>query len=119
MAQRYRVLPNSCWEWFGGVNSAGYGPHKRFYERFAGPVPPGLELDHLCRNKLCVNPEHLEPVTHLENIRRGEKANRTHCVRGHSLDLLNTYIKPNGSRNCRTCRRNALRALRQRRSNGY
>lgn len=79
-----------CWQWLHGTNSIGYGQlhvrhskprrmayaHRVYYERHVGPVPDGLELDHLCRNPGCVNPEHLEPVTHAENIRRGYQAKR-------------------------------------------
>jgi hypothetical protein len=70
-----------CWQWLLNMSSRGYGriwadgrrhtAHRYVYEHFHGPIPEGLELDHLCRNKLCVNPDHLEPVTHIENVRRG------------------------------------------------
>ena len=72
--------PDSCWPWRGQVNRGGYGvarykrrtttAHRAIYRILVGPIPDGLELDHLCRNRLCVNPAHLEPVTHLENVRR-------------------------------------------------
>lgn len=81
-----------CWIWSGSrVN--GYGKicrggkkhrlHRLVYELFAGPIPDGLELDHLCRRRACCNPAHLEPVTRLENVRRGEKPARTICPKGH------------------------------------
>ena len=79
--------------------------HRCSYEHFIGPIPDGLELDHLCRVRACVNPLHLEPVTRAENLRRGMSpaaiAVRTNmCKRGHSLD--DAYLK-NGGRACRTC----------------
>lgn len=92
--------------------------HRFNYERFRGPIPPGLVLDHLCRNPACVNPEHLEPVTDRENLRRGMgpsmvtfRTNR--CKRGHDLTPENTYRRPDtGTRQCRACI--ALRQQRKR-----
>ena len=71
-------------------------------------IPDGKELDHLCRNRKCVNPKHLESVTHRENILRGEtimaeNARKTHCWRGHPLSGKNLKLKPNGHRQCRAC----------------
>lgn len=109
-----------CWLWTGSLGS-GYGrifvdgktepAHRITYEHFVGPVPDGLELDHLCRNTRCVNPSHLEPVTHAENIRRGDlalgiRSAATHCVNGHEFTPENTAPrKRNGSvhRRCRKC----------------
>src|SRR5678815_2102759 len=83
--------PGSCWPWSGFISSLGYGQYRRLYknymahrliyEHLVGPIPQGLELDHTCKNRRCVNPSHLEPVTHLENIRRGRsyRRERTHC----------------------------------------
>lgn len=76
---KYIVDPGGCWIWQGGITDGGYGTffdghtrraHRWAYQRFVGSVPVGLELDHLCRQKLCVNPSHLEPVTRMENMRR-------------------------------------------------
>jgi hypothetical protein len=121
--------PNSgCHLWLGSMNEFGYGKigrggkyggatkaHLVCYEIANGPVPKGMELDHLCRNPACVNPDHLEPVTRRENILRGSgpkitkarHAARTHCRNGHELTPENTMIRklPNGwiGRRCRIC----------------
>lgn len=101
-----------CWEWTAAQNGNGYGvvtvrsivvlAHRASYLIANGSIPDGLELDHLCRNKSCVNPEHLEAVTHEENMRRapGWNHRRRICSRGH--DDWVTY--PSGRR-CRTCDR--------------
>lgn len=115
--------PDGCWLWTASLDTKGYG---KFYDgerivtayRWAwtnarGPVPEGLELDHLCRVRRCVNPDHLEPVTHAENRRRARK---THCLRGHALDEANTYIRPNGYGACRECLRRHARATRARKA---
>lgn len=120
---------DGCWLWTGGKNPNGYGrvfdkgagalrqAHRLVYERLVGPIPEGLQLDHLCRVRNCVNPEHLEPVTARENTIRGDtgpgrNARKTHCMRGHEFTPENTRIRPNGSRMCRTCR--ALRRRHER-----
>lgn len=105
-----------CWVYSGGKmgNASGrlvrpYGSfdnqcaHRVAYELLVGLIPDGLELDHLCRNPACVNPAHLEPVTHAENMRRGERAMKTHCPQGHAYDEANTYRIRSGGRQCRTC----------------
>jgi hypothetical protein len=112
-----------CWTYTGYVKPDGYGrawhagrmvyPHRAVYEVLVGPIPAGLQLDHLCRNRACYNPAHLEPVTQTENARRGIRGeqlrSQTHCVAGHLYDEDNTYVTPDGRRNCRTCRRAADR----------
>jgi len=106
---------NGCWNWTGTVSRNGYGlahrgrtsmtAHRFVYQCHNGPIPAGLELDHLCRNKLCVNPGHLEPVTHAENMRRhapfDQRVLSANCKYGHPLDGIRT--RPGGGRYCKTC----------------
>lgn len=110
----------NCWIWAGKVSPKGYGiyqilidkqwvshpAHKLLYENLIGPVPKGKVLDHLCRVRQCINPEHLEIVTNAENIRRGisHQARKTHCPKGHIYKGVNLYIDPRGYRQCKTCR---------------
>lgn len=119
------LVDDGCWEWAGAHTSEGYAsgsiggkwvsPHRASYEALVGPIPEGLELDHLCRNRGCVRPNHLEPVTHAENIRRGQRGrlswHKTHCKRGHELAGENLYIRPNGNRTCKTCNLAAKRRM--------
>lgn len=113
--------PNTgCWLWAAGHDKNGYGKyngepaHRYGYLRAVGPVAPGLELDHLCRQTACVNPNHLEPVTRAENMRRRYEA-LTHCVNGHKFDSTNTYRKPSdGLRQCRQCSRDSGQRYRDR-----
>ena len=120
--QKVEVKPNGCWEWTGALQGKGYGhfsvgrkkvaAHRWYYEQVRGEVPTGFELDHKCRNLKCVNPDHLEVVTHLENVQRGVSGEvnaqrqraKTHCPKGHPYDEDNTYINPSGQRSCRACR---------------
>ncbi len=122
-AAKLEPHPSGCWLWTAGRNSHGYAQfyvpgrgmrpaHIVAYEHWRGPVPPGLELDHDCRTRHCVNPWCCDPVTHAENVRRGEAGinNRvkTHCPRGHLYD----YTYPDGRRSCLTCFRDQKRAKR-------
>jgi hypothetical protein len=92
--------------------------HRVAYELLVGPIPEGLELDHLCRNTRCVNPEHLEPVTGRENLMRAvsswaaKNAAKTHCPQGHPYDEENTKVKRDGGRACRACGREFMRRKR-------
>jgi len=110
----------TCWFWRGGTNGKGYGlirtngrrrvVHRVAWESLRGPIPTGLELDHLCRVRLCVNPEHLEVVTGTTNILRGISptainARKTQCIHGHNFNAENTYIDPRGKRACKECQR--------------
>ena len=112
------VLDGECWVWTGPPTPLGYRQislqrrlvytHRAVYELLVGPIPEGLTLDHLCRNPPCVNPAHLEPVTNAENIRRGISppginSRRLVCKSGHPFDDANTYIRPDGYRECRKC----------------
>jgi hypothetical protein len=119
----YRPDLGPCWIWTASIGTGGYGQigtfrpsgytmigaHVAAYEIATGySVPEGKELDHLCRVRACVRFSHLEPVTARINLLRGfnwasEKANQTHCIRGHLFDELNTKFRRNGSRRCRLC----------------
>jgi hypothetical protein len=106
----------SCWNWTAGRNKQGYGAfdrglaHRWSYEHFVGPVPAGLVLDHLCRNRACVNPSHLEAVTSRVNILRGEgppaqNGRRDYCKYGHKLagDNVKLYVRPDTGKPTRVC----------------
>lgn len=116
-----KVTPDSnsgCWLWIGKLDRYGYAKtsvktravtgHRMAYLAVA-PIPDGLTLDHLCRVRNCVNPAHLEPVTNVENVMRGESvwavnARKTECHKGHPLDEANTYVTTDGFRQCRKCK---------------
>lgn len=129
------VMPepmSGCWLWDGAYNNKGYGrlsvgsiadgsagfamAHRISFELHFGPIPESLELDHLCRNPSCVNPQHLEPVTHAENMKRGLLGNKetnvgarlnrekTHCTRGHPYEGENLY-QYGSHRHCKECGR--------------
>lgn len=123
----YAMTEESCWTWMGPLDVGGYGnfgargrAHRIAYEKKYGKIPKKLELDHLCRVRNCVNPDHLEPVTRKENLGRSPimvwgRANDTHCVRGHEFTPENTYwfTKDGGKyRNCRACGRENARRYR-------
>ena len=110
--------PDECWIWQGGKSHNGYGQmtsegttvraHRVTWEIENGPIPVGLEIHHLCQNPACVNPNHLEVVTHEKNMHEFIPPNKlkTHCPKGHPYDEENTYIVPTtGWRQCKTCRR--------------
>jgi hypothetical protein len=116
--EKYTQVTGYCWLWTGTL-SRGYGhvklhgepkttAHRAVYQYLVGPIPDGLVLDHLCRVRNCVNPDHLEPITVAENVRRGFgptalAARKTHCKRGHEFTPENTYMQSKG-RECRTCK---------------
>lgn len=132
--EHYRYLPNhhrrlspveyvvdetrGCWLWQRALSHDGYAvcgtripgrsayAHVRTYEDLVGPVPEGLQLDHVCRIRHCVNPAHLEPVTDSENKRRGSQGVlKTHCKHGHPWVEANVYVQPStGKRSCKICR---------------
>jgi len=119
---------DTCWLWTASTNSAGYGhikdeedrlvrAHRVAYALEVGPIPEGLDLDHLCRVRHCVRPSHLEPVTRRENTLRGEtlaaaNAQKTQCSKGHEYDEANTIVQGDGKRRCRKCRNIQRRARR-------
>jgi hypothetical protein len=100
-----RIWDKGAWE--QGLRRMRYA-HITMYENLVGEVPDGTELDHTCRTPVCVNPDHLEPVTHRENILRGvgfaaNNALKTHCSNGHEYTTENTYYPKTGGRQCKRC----------------
>ena len=131
---KVRVREDGCWEWTAQLVD-GYGyfrvgsltdgtrrhvySHRYAYEHLVGEVPAGLQCDHLCRNRACVYPGHIDVVTCRTNLLRGNgvsarNARKTHCAQGHAYDLLNTHITKDGSRRCRACDRQWHREGRER-----
>jgi len=118
-----KVAPDpasGCWLWLGAIRTKGYGAvfinhknraaHRVAYELLRGPIPAGKQVDHLCRVRSRVNPEHMEIVDNRTNVLRGigvtaTNARKSHCKRGHALDEANTAIGADGSRRCRICLR--------------
>lgn len=130
MADKF-LVGDGCWEWTAVRNSFGYGvihrldagsrlAHRVLFEAMVGPVPDGMDLDHLCRNRGCVRPSHLEIVSRRVNIMRGEMPQilkergqaKTHCPAGHSYADQERYRRKDGSRRCMECERIAARARR-------
>ena len=149
--QRAVHMPRSgCMVWDGRMNQHGYAViaisrnhaaevgfprtisvHRLAWELANGPIPEGMEIDHLCRNHACINVDHLEVVTHAENVRRGDgpilssfrlqaqrllerEAYKTHCKHGHALTDDNVYTDPRGFRACRECQRKRSQVWKQR-----
>ena len=116
-----------CWNWKASKDKEGYGyfwdhktlkAHRFSYELFKDKIPNNLQIDHLCRNPSCVNPNHLEIVTSKENTYRGNSfqginSRKIHCIRNHPLSGNNLYVRPNNSRVCRICQRLSDRKHRQ------
>lgn len=123
--EKYIVTSCGCWIWIASIGSHGYGQlglndkivtaHTFSYNNFIGLIPDGLELDHLCRNRSCVCPWHLETVPHKINMKRGinlfgnniHNKSKTYCPQGHPYNADNTYIGDHNDRQCRICRANA------------
>lgn len=117
---KYITVEGGCWIWNGKIGHNGYGHvtvnyrsklvHRFFYEELRGPIPVGLQIDHLCDTRACANPSHMKVVTAKENQARtysctAINARKTHCPSNHPLSGANLYICPRGRRNCRECRR--------------
>lgn len=130
IAKYTHVNPDTgCHEWTAGTDQDGYSQtsiggrtvraHRVAYEMAKGPIPEGLQIDHLCRVRHCVNPGHLEAVTQQENIRRGEAGQHmrregNECPSGHPMEGSNLYVEPTGRRRCRECGREKVRRYRER-----
>lgn len=125
------VQDGECWRWTGYINKGGYGTlpnrdtsilaHRISYEYHVADIPDGLVLDHLCRNRWCVNPYHLEPVTQKVNTNRGDTGavfrEQTHCANGHEFNEQNTYHRRDSKgRECRTCQRDRTAKYRTRKA---
>jgi hypothetical protein len=116
--KKVKIAENGCWEWQGALTATGYGKsylsqnerqaHRIGWFLHGNNIDKGLQLDHLCRNRKCVNPKHLEPVTQRVNFERGMapaaiNLRKTHCKRGHEFDVFNTRYLNKGQRQCKEC----------------
>jgi len=136
--QRFRAKfiadeDTGCWNWTACKQPTGYGnmwngqrveqAHRIAYRLFCGPIPEGREIDHVCRKRGCVNPDHLRAVTHRENMRvsdtvMGRNAAKLFCKRGHPFSGQNLFISKSGARQCRTCINMHARNAKRRRKDG-
>lgn len=119
LANKFTISQNGCWEWIAYIDNNGYGrisinsksrlAHRVMYMITNKKLNKSLEIDHLCKNRKCINPKHLEEVEAIENTKRGDawlyNINKTHCRKGHQYDKDNTYIYSDGRRACRKCDR--------------
>lgn len=123
LREKIEKLPDGCWRWTAALDKAGYGrigvdgrrgkteyAHRITFKIHHGDIPDGTELDHLCRNRWCVNPDHLEAVTHKVNMYRGaapaiQIMHAGKCKRGHDRTIENSYVYPSGRMICQICRR--------------
>ncbi len=115
---------DDCWLWLQSTGSHNYGQtwdgktvllaHRVAWELTNGPIPDGLTIDHICRNRRCVNPSHLRLLSNVENARMNGNWAKTHCIRGHEFTTENTFITKVGHRGCRICKRIVRRAWNER-----
>lgn len=127
IAAKFEVDENGCWTWIASRNPNGYGQiavdqrqrgaHRVTYELVVEDIPGGHDIDHLCRNRACINPDHLEPVTRRENARRGLRGvlAPAECPSGHAFNEENAGLRGNGFRYCKQCNRDRVRRAKQKR----
>jgi hypothetical protein len=115
MSDEWEVDPSGCWVWNRSIDKDGYGrcgrgghdgetlAHRWSYKAFKGVIPLGMTVDHICFNRACINPDHLQLLTAADNRRRNRAALSETCSNGHPYDAANTYYRPSGRRTCRAC----------------